>query len=98
MIALVLLRLFDYYHSNSHLSEEPGAQGRDLISRGWTKGRKRAEDGNVMLGRVGRARPTPVPLPPCDPPGGRSRSASFPTGTSTGIAISPTSCATSMAA
>ncbi len=55
-MALVLLRLFDYYHSNSHLTGKFGAQGRDLISRDWTKGGKRVED---------------VPVPPPDP-GGRS--------------------------
>ncbi len=58
-MALVLLRLFDYYHSNSHLTGKFGAQGRDLISRDWTKGGKRVEDSNVMLDRGRRARPNP---------------------------------------
>jgi hypothetical protein len=57
MIALVLLYLFDYHHCNLDLTEKSEAHGRGLISRGWTKGGKRAEDSNLMLDRAGRARP-----------------------------------------
>ncbi len=57
--------MFDYHHSNSHLTEKPGAQGRDLISRGWNKGGKAGgrQQRHARQGRKGETEPLPPPDP-----------------------------------
>jgi hypothetical protein len=55
------MRLFDYYRSSSHLSEGSGAQGRELISRGWKRSGRPQR--HARQGWKGETEPVPVRRP-----------------------------------